>query len=122
MTQGSHIEKFTPVAHVNRINNQVRRRRQAWLDLPAHEIEEVGHGQDCAGTIGQGCAEAPGVRGEGIAAQGQAWNRAGHGANPEARPSADHQRGATDRHHEDGLDGRQRTLDLLELSAPRNRD
>lgn len=56
MALRSHIEKFIPVAHVNRINNQVRRRRQAWLDLPAHEIEEVGNCQgQCADPAGQAC-------------------------------------------------------------------
>ncbi len=36
---------------MKRLSNQVRqRRRQTWLDLPAHEIEEAGHGRGTAGT------------------------------------------------------------------------
>lgn len=99
-----------------------QRKRQTWLALPVSGIEEVGHGKDCSGTIGQGCAEAPGGRREGIAAQGQTRHRAGHRAYPASRLGADHQRSLADRNHEDGLDGRQRTDRVLAVSAPRNRD
>lgn len=45
---------------MKRISNQVRqRRRQAWLDLPAHEIEEVGHGLGRATVDGGGAEAAP---------------------------------------------------------------
>ena len=39
---------------MRRINNQVRqRRRQTWLDLPAHGIEEVGHGSRSEGPLSE---------------------------------------------------------------------
>lgn len=43
---------------MRRINHQVRqRRRQTWLDLPAHGIEEAGHGRGTAAADG-GSAQA----------------------------------------------------------------
>lgn len=40
---------------MRRISNQVRqRRRQTWLDIPAHGIEEAGHGHDRAGAQTEG--------------------------------------------------------------------
>ena len=107
---------------MRRIARNQQRKRQTWLALPASGIEELGHGQISTGTISQSSAEAPGGRREGIAAQGQAGYRAGHGAYPTSRPGADHQRGLADRHHEDGFDGGQRTDRVLAVSAPRNRD
>lgn len=52
---------------MRRIARTQQRKRQTWLALPASGIEEVGHGQECSGTIGQGFAEAAGGRREGIA-------------------------------------------------------
>ena len=46
----------------------------------------------------------------------------GHGADIRQTQDTDHQRGLSDRHHEDGLDGRLRTDRSLELSALRNYD
>lgn len=40
-----------------------------------------------------------------VAAQAQNGYRAGHGAHQASRPGADHQRGATDHHHEEDFDG-----------------
>lgn len=46
---------------MKRIHKQVSaQRRPTWLALPASGIEEVGHGKDCAGTLGQNCQEARG--------------------------------------------------------------
>jgi hypothetical protein len=38
---------------MKRLSNQVRQRqRQTWLDLPAHGVEEAGHGGGTAGADG----------------------------------------------------------------------
>lgn len=43
---------------VRRISNQVHpRRRQTWLDIPAHGIAEAGNGQERTRTIGKGLGE-----------------------------------------------------------------
>ena len=75
---------------MRRINRPQQRKRQTWLALLASGIEEVERGQNSTGTVGQGCSEAAGSRREGIATQGKAWDRAGHGAYPTSRPSTDH--------------------------------
>lgn len=39
------------------ITRAATRRRQTWLDLPASGIEEVGHGQEQRGTLGENRGE-----------------------------------------------------------------
>lgn len=107
---------------MKRIARIQQRKRQTWLDLPSSGIEEIDHGQNGIGAVGQGCAEASSIRREGIASQGQAGNRAGHGADLHQRQDEDHYLGSADRHHEDGLDGRRRVGRVFERSAPRDRD
>ena len=46
---------------MRRIARTQQRKRQTWPALPASGIEEVGHGQDCAGTLGKNCQEARGT-------------------------------------------------------------
>ncbi|MBC2659828.1 hypothetical protein H7A76_30715 [Pseudomonas sp. MSSRFD41] len=54
---------------MKRIYNQVRKRwRQAWLDLPASGIEEVGYGQDQ-----RGIATGKTRQGEGVARADQRY-------------------------------------------------
>ena len=45
---------------MRRIARTQQRKRQTWLALPASGIEEVGHGQDYAGTLGKNRQEARG--------------------------------------------------------------
>ncbi|VVO40224.1 hypothetical protein PS712_05782 [Pseudomonas fluorescens] len=48
---------------MRRVSNQVRqRRRQTWLDLPAHGIEEAGHGQEQCRSLSESRGEEEGTR------------------------------------------------------------
>ncbi len=57
------------------ISNQVRqRRRQTWLDLPAHRIEEADHGSRSENPLSEDCGEEkeptpPVARGKGAACE-----------------------------------------------------
>ncbi|MNQ31015.1 hypothetical protein D3C85_443760 [compost metagenome] len=60
---------------MKRINNQVRqRRRQTWLDLPAHGIEEAGHGQEQRGTVSESRGKEEESRRRGTKAALPAWH------------------------------------------------
>ena len=48
---------------MKRIARIQQRKRQTWLALPASGIEEVEHGQNSTGTVGQGCAATDAIKG-----------------------------------------------------------